>query len=74
MTSYQNSWNNEIEKLLVELKAPDSLHNELVFILSHNELTQIYPNHAVDVSEYPTDEENNLIVHYYEKNIKPLNA
>ena len=48
MTSYQNSWNNEIEKLLVELKAPDSLHNELVFILSHNELTQIYPNQVIN--------------------------
>ena len=33
---------------------------------------RIHP--AADVSEYPTDEENNLIVYYYENNIKPLNA
>jgi len=48
MTAYQNSWNNEIEKLLSELKAPDSLHKELVFILSHNELTQIFPNQVIN--------------------------
>ena len=29
---------------------------------------------AADVSKYPSDEENNLIVDYYKKNIKPLNA
>ena len=48
MTAYQNSWNNEIEKLLGDLNAPDSLHEELVFILSHNELTQIYPNQVIN--------------------------
>ena len=48
MTDYQNSWNNEIEKLLSNLNAPDSLHEELVFILSHNELTQIYPNQVIN--------------------------
>lgn len=47
MTTYQNSWNNEIEKLLGDLNAPDSLHEELVFILSHNDLTQIYPNSLI---------------------------
>ena len=29
---------------------------------------------ATYVSKYPSDEENNLIVDYYKKNIKPLNA
>ena len=29
---------------------------------------------AAYVSKYPSDEENNLIVDYYKKNIKPLNA
>ena len=28
---------------------------------------------AADVTEYPSDEENDLIVDYYEKNIKPSN-
>ena len=48
MTAYQTSWNSEIEKLLSELKAPDSLYKELVFILSHNELTQIFPNQVIN--------------------------
>ena len=48
MTVYQNYWNNEIEKLLGDLNAPDSLREELVFILSHNELTQIYPNQVIN--------------------------
>lgn len=48
MTAYQTSWNSEIEKLLSELKAPESLYKELVFILSHNELTQIFPNQVIN--------------------------
>lgn len=48
MTAYQTSWNSEIEKLLSELKASESLYKELVFILSHNELTQIFPNQVIN--------------------------
>ncbi|TYA55709.1 hypothetical protein [Formosa maritima] len=48
MTSYQNFWNAEIETLLQQLDAPQSLEDNIVDTLRSSKRTGIFPNQIIN--------------------------
>jgi len=48
MTAYQNFWNAEIESLLHEIDAPQSLHDNIVDTLNNSKRTGIFSNQIVN--------------------------
>ncbi|AIY12555.1 hypothetical protein [Cellulophaga baltica] len=48
MTAYQNFWNAEIETLLQQLDAPQSLEDNIVDTLNNSRRTGIFPNQIIN--------------------------
>jgi hypothetical protein len=48
MTTYQNSWNQEIKDLLLVLKAPESLFENIVESLHNSKRTEIFENQVIN--------------------------
>lgn len=48
MTTYQNYWNTEIQNLLQELNAPQSLEANIIDTLKNSQRTGIFPNQIIN--------------------------
>jgi hypothetical protein len=48
MTAYQKQWNSEIETLLKELDAPQSLEDNIIDTLHNSKRTGIFPNQVIN--------------------------
>ncbi|SHJ63888.1 hypothetical protein SAMN04487911_12843 [Arenibacter nanhaiticus] len=48
MTAYQNFWDNEIETLLQQLNAPQSLEDNIIDTLRSSKRTGIFPNQIIN--------------------------